>query len=126
MLLYCITLSFSRVNQRSAQAVARRISGAVAGEIRAKSSQDLTPNNEPFLAPLPESTHKSRHTKYPSQTLTPRNIICHLPLVFLSPTSALLFYSPSLPLSLSFSSPLFRLLLICSCVGFLACHDGSR
>ena len=36
--------------QRSAQEVARRISGAVAGE----------------------STHKSRHTKYPSQTLIPR------------------------------------------------------
>ena len=43
-LLYCITLSSSRENQRSAQEVARRISGAVAGEIYAK----------------------SRHTKYPS------------------------------------------------------------
>ena len=53
MLLYYITLSSSRENQRSAQEVARIIYGAVAGEIHAKSSQDLTPNNEPFLAPLP-------------------------------------------------------------------------
>ena len=35
-LLYCITLSSSRENQRSAQEVARRISGAVAGEVYAK------------------------------------------------------------------------------------------
>ena len=47
-LLYYITLSSSRENQRSAQEVARRISGAVVGE----------------------STHKSRHTKYPSQLLS--------------------------------------------------------
>ena len=38
-----------------AQEVARRISRAVAGDIRAKSSQDFTPDNEPFLAPLPGS-----------------------------------------------------------------------
>ena len=40
---------------------------------------------------------------------------------FPPPTSPLPFYSPSL-----FCSPLFRLLLVCSCVGLLACHDGSR
>ena len=55
--------------QCSAQEVARRISGAVAGEVRA--SQDLTPDNEPFLAPLPGSLRKSQHTKYPSQSLSP-------------------------------------------------------
>ena len=55
--------------QRSAQEVARRISGALAGEVRA--SQDLTPDNEPFLAPLPGSLCKSQHTKYPSQPLSP-------------------------------------------------------
>ena len=55
--------------QRSAQEVARRISGAVAGEVRA--SQDLAPDNEPFLAPLPGSLCKSQHTKYPSQSLSP-------------------------------------------------------
>ena len=48
MLLCCITLSSLRENQLSAQEVARRISGAVAGEIYAK----------------------SRHTKYPSQLLS--------------------------------------------------------
>ena len=37
--------------QRSAQEVARRISGAVAREVRA--SQDLISDNEPFIAPLP-------------------------------------------------------------------------
>ena len=41
MLLCCITLSSSRENQRSAQEVARRISGTVAGEAHTKSSQDL-------------------------------------------------------------------------------------
>ena len=40
-LLCCITLSSSRENQCSAQEVARRISGTVAGEMRAKSSQDF-------------------------------------------------------------------------------------
>ena len=42
--------------QRSAQEVARRISGAVAREVRA--SQDLTSNNEPFLAPTQKSTYQ--------------------------------------------------------------------
>ena len=55
--------------QRSAQEVARRISGAVVGEVRA--SQYLTPDNEPFLAPLPGSLRKSEYTKFPSQPLSP-------------------------------------------------------
>ena len=62
-LLYCITLSSSRENQRSAQEVARRISGIVAGE----------------------STQKSRHTKYPSQTLIPRITLFAICLSFSSP-----------------------------------------
>ena len=41
MLLCCITLPSSRENQRSAQEVARRISGAVTGEAYARLSQDL-------------------------------------------------------------------------------------
>ena len=53
--------------------------------------------------------------------LSPGLHYLHLPLVFLSPTSPLPFYSPSL-----FRSPLFRLLFVCSCVGLLVCHDGSR
>ena len=63
MLLCCITLSSSRENQHSAQEVARRISGAVAGE----------------------STHKSRHTKYPSQTLIPHITLFAICLSFSSP-----------------------------------------
>ena len=105
-LLYCITLSSSRENQRSAQEVARRISGVVAGEIYAKSTYQV-PITNPYF---------------------PHYIIRHLPLVFLSPTSPLPFYSPSfsfLPLFLYL--PLFvRLLFVCLCVGLLACHDGSR
>ena len=73
-LLCCITLSSSRENQRSAQEVARRISGAVAGESTQKSTYQV-PITNPYL---------------------PHYIICHLPLVFLSPTSPLPFYSPSL------------------------------
>ena len=80
----------------------RRISGAVAGEIRTKSSQVRT-----YQVPITNS--------YPTHY-----IICHLPLFFLSPTSPSSFYSPSL-----FRSPLFRLLLVCSCVWLLACHYGS-
>ena len=64
-----------------AQDVARRISGAVAGEVFAQVKT--------------------------SQTHLPRiYIICHLPLVFISPTSPLSFDSPSL----SQSSPLSRLI----------------
>ena len=81
MLLYCITLSSSRENQRSAQEVARRISGAVAGE----STQKVN---------IPSTHHNPYLSHY---------IICHLPLILLSPTSPLPFYLPSL----SQSSPLF-------------------
>ena len=77
-LLCCITLSSSRENQRSAQEVARRISGAVAGESTQKSTYQV-PITNPYL---------------------PHYIICHLPLVFLSPTSPLPFYSPSLSICL--------------------------
>ena len=107
--------------QRSAQEVARRISGAVAGEAYTKSSQDLTPDNEPFMAPLPGSLRTSQDI--PSthhKLLSLASHYFHLPLVFLSPTSPLPFYSPSLS-----RSPLFRLFLVCLCVGLLACHDGS-
>ena len=88
-----------------------------------KTSQDLTPDNESFVAPLQVKTYQVPITN----PYLPHYVICHLPLVFLSPTSPLLFYSPSLSiLPLFLYSPLFRLLLVCSCVGLLACHDGSR
>ena len=63
--------------QRSAQEVARRISGIVVGE----STQKVN---------IPSTHHNPYLSHY---------IICHLPLFFLSPTSPLLFYSPSLSLS---------------------------
>ena len=53
-------------------------------------------------------------------------IICHLPLVFLSPTSPLTFYSPSLSILPLYLPPFARLLLVFSCVRLLVCRDGSR
>ena len=91
-LLCCITLSSSRENQRSAQEVARRISGAVAGESTQKSTYQV-PITNPYLL---------------------HYIICHFPLVFLSPTSPLPFYSP-------FFCSSFRLLW---CLTWLICSFG--
>ena len=76
-------------NQRSAQEVARRISGAVAGE----------------------SMHKSRHTKYPSQTLIPRITLFAICLSFSSP--------PLHPCH--FIRPLFSVCLFSVC---LPCRHG--
>ena len=69
-----------------AQDVARRISGAVAGKVFAQVKT--------YQVPITNS--------YPSHY-----IICHLPLVFLSPTSPLPFYSPSLSQSPLFFACLF-------------------
>ena len=52
-------------------------------------------------------------------------IIFHSPLVFLSPTSKTIFEN----LCLFFATLLFVsfcLLIVCLCVGFIVCHDGSR
>ena len=101
-LLCCITLSSSRENQRSAQEVARRISGAIAGEIYAKPSKV-----------------KSRHNKYPSQTLIPRITLFAICLSFSSPPlhpcrfiRPLSLYPLSLSLFASFC-PLASCLLVC-------------
>ena len=88
-LLCCITLSSSRENQRSAQQVERRISGAVDGEIYAQVKT--------YQVPITNS--------YPSHY-----IICHLPLVFLSPTSPLPFHSPSLSILPIYLPPFARFL----------------
>jgi len=70
---------------------------------------------EGFLAPLPgRSSHKSRHTKYPSQTLLPRITLFAIFLSFSSPP--LHHCRFILPL---FSVRLFRLPLVCLCVGLL-------
>ena len=74
--------------QRSAQEVARRISGAVAGDAHASKSTKPSTHRNPYLS---------------------HYIIFHLPLVFLSPTSPLPFYLPSL----SQSSPLSFSLAFC-------------
>ena len=93
MLLCCITLSSAREKPTHAQEVARRISGAVAGEVFAQVKA--------YQVPITNSS--------PSHY-----IIFHLPLVCLSSTSPLPFYLPS-----PFCSPLFRLPLVCLCVGLL-------
>ena len=82
--------------QRSAQEVARRISGAVAGEAHASKST------------IP-STHRNSYLLH--------YIICHLPLVFLSPTSPLPFYLPSLSQSPPFFPVcLFLVAFLSACV----------
>ena len=83
-----------------AQDIARRISGAVAGECTQKVN-------------IPSTHHNSYLSHY---------IICHLPLVFLSPTSPLPFYLPSLSQSSSLS--LFRLpfsVCLCACLSLWLC-----
>ena len=126
-LLYRITLSSLRENQRSAQEVASRISGAVAGEIRAKSSQDLTPDNEPFLAPLPGSLHTSQyipstHHKLLSLALHYLPFASRFPLPHftLAVLFALSLYPPSLSRLLLFA----RLLFVCLFVSSFACRYG--
>ena len=123
-LLCCITLSSSRENQHSAQEVARRISGPLSG--RFKSSQDLTPDNEPFLAPLPGSLRTSQdipctHHKLLSLALHYLPFASRFPLPHF--TLAVLF---ALSLSLSslslFAS--FCHLLFCLCVSLFACRYG--
>ena len=101
-LLCCITLSSSRENQRSAQEVARRISGAVAGESTQKSTYQV-PITNPYL---------------------PHYIICHLPLIFLSPTSPLPFYSPSFSIRLFFACFLFACVLDCLLV--MMAQDNTK
>ena len=110
MLLCCITLSSSRENQRSAQEVARRISGAVVGEVCTKSSQDLISRQRAISGAVAgESTHKSRHTKYPSQTLIPRITLFAICLSFSSPPlHPCHFICPLLPFA-SFSFPLLKI-----------------
>ena len=83
-----------------AQDVARRISGAVAGEVFAQ----VKTYQVPITNPLSPTLHY-----FPFASRFP---LPHF-------TLAVLF-------TLSFCSPPFRLLLVCLCVGLLACHDGSR
>ena len=95
-LLCCITLSSSRENQRSAQEVARRISGAVAGEVYAKVNIPSTHH-----IPLSPALH---YLPFASRFPLP-----HFTLAVLF---ALSLYPPSLSLFASFC-PLAFCLLVC-------------
>ena len=98
--------------QRSAQEVARRISGAVAGEAHARASQ---PYQVPITIPISRIKLFAICLSFSSPPLHPFRFICPL-----SPDLLLSF-----PISFSLSPSLFRLLFVCSCVGLLVCHDGS-
>ena len=93
-LLCCITLFLFKGKPTHAQEVARKISGTIAGEIYAQVKT--------YQVPITNS--------YPSHY-----IICHLPLIFLSLSSPLPFYSPSS----------IRFFLLATCVSILSavcCH----
>ena len=95
-----------------AQEVARRISGAVAGEAYAKSSQDLSSRQLAISDAVAGEIYAQDKTyQVPITNSSPSHyIICHLPLIFLSPASPLPFYSPL------FSVCLFFARFLCDCV----------
>ena len=90
---YVASSSPLRGNPTQGRDVARRISGTVAGE----STQKVN---------IPSIHHNPYLSHY---------IICHLPLVFLSPTSPLPFYSPSLSLYPPSLFASFACLLVLPC-----------
>ena len=112
-LLYCITLSSSRENQRSAQEVARRISGAVAGEAYAKSSQDLLSRQRAISGAVAEEVYEK--VNIPSTHHKPLSPALHY-LPFASR-----FPLPHFILAVLFALS-FPLPFVCSCVSLLACH----
>ena len=67
---------------------------------------------------IPSTHHKLLSLTY---------IICHFPLIFLSPTSPLPFYSPSFPFT-SFPFASFCLPLACLCVGLfvMMAQDNTK
>ena len=122
MLLCCITLSSSRENQRKCSRGSKKDFWRRCRGGSRNTSQDLTPDNESLVALLQVKTYQVPITN----PYLPHYIICHLPLVFLSPTSPLPFYLPSLslhPPSLSLFAS-FCPFLVRLCVGLLACHYG--
>ena len=95
-----------------AQEVARRISGAIAGEAYARSRFDFLSTSH-FWRRFRGVYAKSTHQVPITNPYLPHYIICHLPLIFLSPTSPLPFYSPSLSVRLFFACFLFARVLDC-------------
>ena len=106
-----------------AQDVARRISGAVAGEASTKSSQDLTSRQRAISGAVAGEVFAQVKTYQVPITNSYPSHLHYLPFASRFPlphfTLAVLF-------ALSFPSPLFCLLLVCSCVGLLDYHAGSR
>ena len=95
-----------------AQEVARRISGAVAGVICAKSSQDLISHQLAISGAVAGEIYAQVKTyQVPIINTSPSHyIICHSPLVFLSPTSKTIFENICLFFTL-FCSSLFACFL---------------
>ena len=105
----------------------KKDSGAVAGEICAKSSQDLISRQLAISGAVAGEIYAQVKTyQVPIINSSPSHyIICHSPLVFLSPTSKTIFENLCLFFALlPFAS--FHLLLVCLCVGLIVCHDGWR
>ena len=105
-----------------AQEVARRISGAVAGEVYAKSSQDLISRQRV------DFWRRCRGDLRSSQDIpSTHHKLLSLALHYLPFASR--FPLPHFTLAILFALfpfASFRLLLVCLCVGLLARHDGSR
>ena len=110
-----------------AQEVAIMISGVVTEEIFAKSRQNLISRQlADFWHRFQEDIRQVKTYQVPIINSSPSHyIICHLPFLFLSPISKMIFENLCLffaPLPLVSS----HLLLVCLCVGLIACHNGSR
>jgi len=91
---------------------------ASSSPLRGNPTQCSRGSNKNFWRRCRGGLRKSQHPKH--------YIICHLPLVFLSPTSPLPFYLPSLsilPLFI-YLPPFARFLFVCLCVSLLACRYG--
>ena len=99
-----------------AQEVARRISGAVPREAYTKSSQDLISRQRAISGAVAGEIYAKVIYQVPITNTYPSHyIICHLPLVFLSPTSKTIFENLCF-----FFAPLSFVFFVCLC-----CHVPS-
>ena len=121
MLLCCIIPSSSGKNQRSAQEIARRISGAVVGEAYARSSQDLDSRQRAISGAVAgESTQKSTY-QVPITISISRITLFAICLSFSSPPlHPCRFIRPLFPFPFSFSICLFCF-FACFLVCWIAC-----
>ena len=108
-----------------AQEVARRISGIIAGEVYAKSSQDLISRHVRISGAVAGEIYAQvKIYQVPITNSYPLHyIICHLPLIFLSPTSKTIFVN----LCLLFTPLLFDVLFVCvPCPFFLLASSLAK